>query len=320
MFYKNKKVLIAGGTGTIGIPVVKQLQKLGAQVTVVSLLSDEKAYNLLGNNLQHIQLDLTDLQNCLCAVSGQEYVVNLLGRKGSVGIGSTKAASYFYSALLCQTQLMEAAFRYKVERYLYVSSICGYPAISTLREEDCWWNGKPTQNDGYVGLVKRIGEIQAEVYMKEHNWDAVRIIRPTVVYGPYDDFNSVTGHVTPALINRITSGENPLVVWGDGSAVRDFIYSEEVAKWMLVALEKAPPCVPINLGSGVSTTIKSLVETILSYVKNPPCVKWDTTKPVGDLFRVLSTKKAEKYLGFKLEISLEEGIRKTVNWYCNQEK
>jgi len=320
MFYRGKKVLVAGGTGTIGIPLVKELLKREAVVTTVSLDSNEYVHKVLGSNVSHFQLDLTDMENCLSVVSGQDYVFNLLGRKGSVGIGGTKAASYFYPALVGQTHLMEAAFRHRIERFLYVSSVCGYPNKNTPREEDCWWDGKPTQNDGFIGLVKRIGEIQAETYMKEHQWDAVRIVRPTVVYGPYDNFNSDTGHVIPALICRIIDGENPLVVWGDGSAIRDFIYSKELVRWMLIAMEKAPPCFPINLGSGIGYTIKDLVTTILKVVKKSPIVDWGVNKPVGDLVRILSMDRAKKYLGFELEIELEEGIRRTIDWYCNRKK
>lgn len=246
--YKNRKVLVAGGTGTIGIPLVRRLIEAGARVTVVSMDSPEYARMVFGNEVSFQQIDLTNLDNCLTATSGQDYVFNLVGIKGSVGIGESKVADYFVPMLWYQTNLMEAAFRSRVSRYLFVSSICGYPQSSAPKEEDSMWDGIPKQNDRFPGLAKRIGEVQGETYLQQYGWDAVRIVRPSNVYGSYDDFNPATAQVIPALISRMVNGENPLKVWGDGSAVRDFIFSEELADWLMVALEKAPPCVPVNLG------------------------------------------------------------------------
>ena len=313
--YKNKKVLVAGGTGTIGIPVVERLIELQAEVTVVSMDSPEYARVVLGDEVSFMQSDLTNFDNCLRVTRGQDYVFNLVGIKGSVGIGETKVASYFVPMLWYQTNLMEASFRNGVSRYLFVSSICVYPQSSVPKEEESMWDGLPKQNDRVPGLAKRIGEIQGETYLKQYGWDAVRIVRPSNVYGPFDDFNAATAQVIPALIRRMLDGENPIKVWGDGSAVRDFIFSEELADWLLVAVEKAPPCVPINLGSGKGTTIKELAETIAQCVPEPPRIEWDKTKPSGDPVRILSIEKAEELLGFKLKTELKEGIEKTVAWY-----
>jgi GDP-L-fucose synthase len=315
MMYRKKKVLVAGGTGTIGIPLVKKLIEAGAGVTVVSMDSPEYVRTLFGEQVSFRQSDLTNLENCLSATRGQDFVFNLVGIKGSVGIGESKVADYFVPMLWYQTNLMEASFRNSVSRYLFVSSICGYPQSSTPKEEDSMWDGMPKQNDRFPGLAKRIGEIQGETYLQQHGWDAVRIVRPSNVYGPFDDFNPATAQVIPALISRMVDGENPLRVWGDGSAVRDFIFSEELADWLIVALEKAPPCLPINIGSGEGITIKELAETITRCVPSPPEIEWDITKPAGDLIRLLSIERAKKILGFHLKTKLEEGIRKTVDWY-----
>ncbi|NQU78861.1 NAD-dependent epimerase/dehydratase family protein [Candidatus Woesearchaeota archaeon] len=320
LMYKNKKVLVAGGTGTIGIPLIKKLIELKANVTVVSMDSVEYAKTVLGDNVSFMQMDLTNFNNCLRVTKNQDYVFNLVGIKGSTGIGETKVASYFVPMLRFQTNLMEASFRNDISRYLFVSSVCAYPQLSFPKEEDCLWNGLPKQNDRIPGLAKRIGEIQGEAYLQEHGWDAVRIVRPSNVYGPFDDFDPATAQVIPALIRRMIDGENPIKVWGDGSAVRDFIFSEELADWILVALEKAPPCVPINLGSGKGVTIKELAETIAQCVPEPPQIEWDTTKPSGDPVRILSMERAKKLMGFKLKTDLKEGIKKTVDWYLDNEE
>jgi GDP-L-fucose synthase len=315
--YKNKKVLVAGGTGTIGIPLVKKLIERRAHVTVVSLDSPEYAGSLFQKRVCFMRRDLTDLRNCVEATEGMDYVFNLVGIKGSTGIGEKKVASYLVPMLWFQTNLMEAAFRNKVKGYLFVSSICGYPQMSIAKKEDRMWEGLPKQNDRIPGLAKRIGEIQGEAYLLEHDWKAVKIIRPSNVYGPFDDFDPRTAQVVPALIRRMLDGEDPLTVWGDGSAVRDFIYADDAAYWMLVAMEIAPACLPINLGSGKGTTIKELVRVISRCTSFSNKIVWDKQRPAGDPVRVLSVQRARRVLGYRTITSLEEGLRKTVAWYKN---
>jgi GDP-L-fucose synthase len=314
-FYRNKKVLVAGGTGTIGIPLVRCLVGFGAVVTVASVDSPDRAGRVLPGGIRYLPYDLTQYENCLDATRGQDFVFNLVGIKGSTGIGETRVASYLVPMLLFQTNLMESAFRNGIQRYLFVSSICAYPESRAPKQEDTVWNGMPKQNDRIPGLAKRIGEVQGEAYLKEYGWDAVRVLRPSNVYGPHDDFDPRTAQVIPALISRILGGENPVKVWGDGSAVRDFIYSDDAAFWMLRAMEIAPPCVPINLGSGTGTTLRELVELIAANVPDRPAITWDPTKPTGDPVRVLSLQRARDMLGYEVRTGLAEGIRRTVQWY-----
>jgi GDP-L-fucose synthase len=315
--YKGKRVLVAGGTGTIGVQLVCKLQRLGANVTVVSMDSEDYARTILGNNISFMCLDLTQFDNCLVATKDQEYVFNLVGIKGSTGIGEKKVASYLVPMLWFQTNLMEASFRNGIKRYLFVSSICGYPQSEDQKNEDTMWDGMPKQNDRIPGIAKRVGEIQGEAYLLEYGWDAVKIVRPSNVYGPYDDFDPATAQVIPALIRRMIDGENPVKVWGDGTVVRDFIFSEELAYWMLVALVKAPSCVPINLGSGKGYSIKELAETVAKCVPGSPQIEWDPTKPSGDPVRILSVERAKELIGFKLKTSLKEGVKSTVDWFLN---
>ena len=312
--YRGAKVLVAGGTGTIGVQVVRQLLAKDAIVTVVSLDTEEYAYNLFGTGIHFIKTDLTSLENCKKAVKGQDMVFNLVGIKGSVGIGETKVASYLIPMLRFQTNLMEAAFEENVKRFLFVGSVCSYPQAE-IHYEDNMWNGMPKQNDRIPGIAKRVGELIGEAYHLEYGWDAVRIVRPSNVYGPYDDFNPETAQVIPALISRMVNGENPLKVWGNGSAIRDFIYSEDVAFWILEAVEKAPPCIPINLGNGVGVTIKQIADTIANSLSPNPNILWDVDKPSGDPCRVLSMDRAKQILNYYPRTSLEDGINKTVKWY-----
>jgi len=158
-----------------------------------------------------------------------------------------------------------------------------------------------------------MGELQAEAYAIEYGWDKIAIVRPANVYGPYDNFDPANAMVIPSLVKRALDGENPLVVWGDGSPVRDFIYAKDVAKGMLVALEKCPGY-PINLGSGVGYSIKQIVEVIVNNMEKKPEVVWDTTKPAGDKKRLMDISRA-KGLGWQPEISIEEGIKEVMQWY-----
>lgn len=313
-FYKRKKILVAGGTGMIGICLVNKLLQHNSEITIASLESKVYAEKLFGKKVKFIQTDLTNFENCMKVTKKQDLVFNLVGIKGSVGIGQTKTASFLVPMLRYQTNLMDASFKNDVKGFLFTSSICVYPQSDKPKDEDSVWNGQPKQNDRIPGLAKRIGEVQAESYMLEYGWQAPKVVRPSSVYGPYDDFNPQTAQVIPALIARMVSGENPVNIWGDGSAIRDFIFVENVVEGMLLALEKAPPSMPINLGSGKGVTIKKLAQTIANATTRAE-LKWDKNKPTGDPVRVLSMKRAEDLLGFKTKTSLEDGIKKTVEWY-----
>ena len=311
--YKDKKVLVAG-FGTIAIPLVKILIKKKAEVRVVSIEKEDDIRKKYNGDFEYKQLDLTDKNNCSEAVKDQNYVFNLVGIKGSVGIGQRKVASFLIPMLRFQTNLMEASYEEGISRFLFVGSVCSYPQDKIHYEENMW-NGMPKQNDRIPGIAKRVGELLGEAFELEYGWDAVRIVRPANVYGPFDDFNPATAQVIPALISRVFSGEDPLTVWGDGSAIRDFIYSEDVAYWMCEALENSPSNFPINLGGGKGVSIKEIVEIIVKNTNSNIDINWDKSKPTGDPCRLLNLQRAKKYLSFKEKTSLEQGIRNTIDWY-----
>ena len=310
--YRNKKVLVTGGTGMIGAQLVELILNRGASVRVVSLDDPSRAHP----RVEFLRGNLMDWDFCKEVTKGMDYVFHLAGVKGSTGIGRSKAASFFVSNLLMNTLVMEAARLAGVERFLYTSSIGVYPPVEVF-VEDRAWDGPPHHADFYGGWAKRMGELQAEAYRLEYGWDKIAIVRPANVYGPYDNFDPKTAMVVPALISRAAGGENPLVVWGDGSAIRDFIFARDCARGMLLALEKGANCTPINLGSGQGVSIRQLVETILRCFPNPPEVVWDTSKPSGQRIRVMDIGRAKEMLDFQPRTSLEEGVRETVEWYLS---
>jgi len=306
--YANKNVLVTGGTGLIGRPLVELLLQSGANVRVASL-DDE---SLCPEGAEFVRGNLMHWDFCQKIVKGIDYVFHLAGIKGSPAMTSKKPASFFVPTISFNTNMMEAARQAGVERYLYTSTIGVYSPSEVFYEDEVW-RTFPSENDKFAGWAKRMGELQAEAYKIEYGWDNVAIVRPANVYGPYDNFDPDNAMVIPALIKRALDGENPLVVWGDGSAIRDFIHAKDVARGMLLALENIIGQ-PINLGSGIGVTIKRIVEIIVNNMEIKPEVVWDTSKPSGDKKRVMDISRA-KAIGFQPAISIEDGIKEVMNWY-----
>lgn len=306
--YTNKNVLVTGGTGLIGRPLVELLLQGGARVRVASL--DEESRCPQG--AEFIRGNLMHWDFCQKVVKGMDCVFQLAGVKGSPAMTSRRPASFFVPTILFNTNMMEAARQAGVERYLYTSTIGVYSPAEVFYEDDVW-KTFPSENDKFAGWAKRMGELQAEACKIEYDWQNIAIVRPANVYGPYDNFDPENAMVIPSLIKRALDGENPLTVWGDGSQVRDFIHARDVAGGMMLALENITGQ-PINLGSGTGVTIREIVEIIVSNMKDKPEVVWDTSKPSGDRKRVMDISRA-RAIGFKPSISIEEGIKEVMDWY-----
>ncbi len=309
-FYKGKNVLVTGGTGLIGRPLVDKLLQQGAKVTIVSLDDPSRA----PQGVSFKQADLREFSNCLEICKDQEIVFQLAGVKGSPAMTAKRPASFFVPTITFSINMMEAARRSGVERFLFTSSVGVYSPAEIFYEDDVW-KTFPSPNDRFAGWAKRMGELQAEAYKIEYGWDKISIVRPANVYGPYDNFDPNNAMVIPSLIKRAMDGENPLIVWGDGSPVRDFIHASDVAAGMMLAIEQGIN-EPINLGSGTGVTIKEIAEIVAANVLNSPKIVWDTTKPAGDAKRLMDMQRANSY-GFKPTISIEEGIKETIKWYAH---
>jgi len=308
--FKNKLVLVTGGTGMISRPLVEMLIVRGARVHIASLDDPSRAHP---ETVFH-RVDLTSLENCLKVCKDMDYVFHLAGIKGSPAMTHSRPASFFVPVISFNTNMMEAARRCGVKRYLYTSTIGVYAPAEVFQEDDVW-KTFPSVNDRIGGWAKRMGELQAEAFQIEYGWSDICIVRPANVYGPYDNFDPNNAMVIPSLICRAMSGENPFVVWGDGSPIRDFIYTTDVASGMLSLFEKNVNK-PVNLGSGVGASIKEIVELIVDNLEVKPEVVWDTTKPKGDAKRLMDTTRAKSY-GIHPTVSLEDGIKETMNWYRN---
>ena len=309
MNFSNSKVLITGGTGLIGVALTKMLFNLNAKVTVVSLDNE----NPFDKNINYLKKDLRDFNNCLEVCKNQDYIFHLAGIKGSPTVALKKPASFFVPTIQFNTNFLEAAFRSQPKHLLYTSSV-GVYSPSDVFYEDSVWSTFPSENDKFAGWAKRMGELQLESYKVQYGYKDYSIIRPANVYGPYDNFDENNAMVIPSLIRRSLNSKDELVVWGDGTAIRDFIYSEDVARGMVMAVENKVSD-PMNLGSGSGISIKELVETILKFIPNKTLkLVWDESKPSGDKMRVMDMKAASK-MNFKCEVTLSDGIEKTINWY-----
>lgn len=310
---KGKKVLVTGGTGMIGRYLVDKLINKECHVTVVSLDSPDG----LPDSVTFKRLDLTSLENCMEACKGQDFVFNLIGIKGSPKMSRERPASFMVPMLMFNTAMMEAAMRCNVEWYLYTSSVGVYHPAEVFKEDDVW-KTFPSDNDKHPGWAKRIGELQADAYKIEYGRDNISIVRPANVYGKWDNFDPENAMVIPSIINRISSGESPLVCWGDGSPIRDFIYAGDCADAMIHLVESGVT-EPVNLGSGNGVSIKEVAEAIRdNYDKDIP-IEWDTSKPKGDARRLMDTARAQSY-GFKCSTNLKDGIKETLDWFLENKE
>jgi GDP-L-fucose synthase len=308
-FYKNKKVLVTGGTGLIGTPLVKMLLEKGAKVTVVSLDQNLKKIK----DYKFLKLDLREFSNCMKACKNQDYVFHLAGIKGSPLMTKLKPASFLVPTVSFTFNMMEAARRSNVERFLLTSSIGVYSPSRIFKEESVW-KTFPSENDKFAGWAKRLCELQAEAYKIQYKSKNISIVRPANVYGPNDNFDINNAMVIPSLINKISNSKKILKVWGDGTPIRDFIYADDVARGMLKIVEKKISY-PINLGSGKGVSILNLVNNISNNFEEKKIkIIWQKDKPSGDKVRLMDTTKAQK-IGFKPLIPLAEGLRRTIIWY-----
>ena len=295
--FKNKNVLVTGGNGMIG-------------QALVELLYDTTSANIMVADLPNV--DLRDRKDCKAVCEGQDIVFHLAGIKGSPQRCMEAPASFSVPMIQFNANMIEAAYNADVEWFLYTSSVGVYHPTEVFVEDDVW-KTFPSENDWYAGWAKRIGEMNVQAYMREHNWNQCSIVRPANVYGPNDNFGEWS-MVVPSLIKKAYEND-VLEVWGDGSPIRDLIYSEDVARGMLHMVENEVT-EPVNLGSGMGVTIKEIAEVIAKYFDKE--IVWDTTKPMGDMKRLMSMNLAESY-GFKPKVDLKSGLEKTINWYINND-
>jgi GDP-L-fucose synthase len=310
--FKDKKVLITGGGGMIGRSLINQLIDKECKIYVADLTTPTD----LPEGVEHLQVDLRFFDNCLDICKGMNYVFHLAGVKGSPQMAKEQPVDFMVPMLQFNTNMIQASFEAKVDWFLYTSSV-GVYSPSDVFFEDSVWSTFPSPNDKYAGWAKRMGELQTETYKIQYDFDRFSIVRPANVFGSYDNFNPANAMVIPSLIRK--AQENDILeVWGDGTPIRDFIYADDVAKGMIFAVENKITK-PLNLGSGVGYTIKEVVDLVVKHSGKDLEVKWLSDKPNGDQKRLFDMSTAKSY-GWEIEIGLEDGIKKTTEWYLNNKE
>jgi len=298
------RALVTGGSGLIGRQVVKRLAERGYVVKTVSL--DDI---IVEGSTEHIVGDLTDFDFCRDVIREVDAVFHLAGIKGSLEVTKSRPASFLVPMLQFNTNVLEAARRSGVTSLVYTSSIGAYSSAEVFVEED-GFSGEPM--DTFPGWAKRVAELQIQAYATEFGSDWA-IVRPCNVYGPGDNFDPANAMVIPSLMMKIKRGDSPVVVWGDGSAVRDFAFSEDVADGILLAAERGTRGSFVNLGSGVGYSVRELVETLRQFIDFD--VEFDSSLPSGFPKRVMDISRARDWLGYEPRTTLREGLEKTWNWF-----
>ncbi len=307
--FSGKSALVTGGTGLIGRQVVNMLCDAGAHVKVVSL----DKLNIDGR-AEHIYGDLTGFEFCMEITKDIDFVFHMAGIKGSIEVTKTKPASFFVPLLMFNTNVLEASRRNKVRKLVYTSSIGAYPSAETFKETE---NIEGSPMDMFPGWAKRMAELQIRSYQIQYGMDNFSVVRPCNVYGPGDNFDPENAMVIPTLMYRIYKKEDPVLIWGDGTAVRDFAFSRDVAQGVILALYHGTKSGFVNLGSGKGVTIRELVETLHGFLDFN--YRFDVSKPSGFPKRVMDISLAERLVDYHPDTSLLGGLKETWNWYINNQ-
>lgn len=308
-FWANKKIVVTGGAGFLGSFLIEKLVK-------------ERGVNAKSIYIPRSQNnDLRIWNDCVKTVKNADVVIHLAAKVGGIGFNRENPATLFYDNAVMGIQLMEAARREKVEKFVAIGTVCAYPKYTSVpfKEEEIW-NGYPEETNAPYGIAKKILLVQAQAYRQQYGFNAIYLL-PVNLYGPRDNFDPRSSHVIPALIRKMVDAKaeerKKVTVWGTGKASREFLYVEDAAEGILLATEKYNKSDPVNLGSGKEITIKALVDLIAELSGFDGKISWDATKPDGQPRRCLDTSKAKREFGFLAKIDFKKGLKKTIGWYAN---
>ena len=305
-FWSDKRVVVTGGAGFLGSFVVEQLQARDCKEIVVPRSRD---YDLV--QMEAVRQLYADAQ--------PDIVIHLAARVGGIGANQANPGRFFYDNLMMGTQLIEVGRQRALKKFVALGTICAYPKFAPIpfREDDIW-NGYPEETNAPYGLAKKMMLVQSQAYRQQYGFNSI-VLFPVNLYGPRDNFDLETSHVIPALIRKCAgaqqSNHGEIVLWGDGTPTREFLYVEDAAEGILLAAEHYNDGLPLNLGTGEEITIHNLANLIAAEVGYKGRISWDTTKPNGQPRRCLDVSRIKTTIGFQARYSLPEGLRKTVRWF-----
>jgi GDP-L-fucose synthase len=306
MNWKGKNVLVTGGAGFLGSFVVNKLKNKG--VKEKNIIIPRSSEN-----------DLRIMENCLKIVNDVDVVIHLAAKVGGIGFNRKNPATLFYDNAMMGIQLIEASRIEKIQKFVIIGTVCAYPKYTPVpfKEEDLW-NGYPEETNAPYGLAKKMLLVQSQAYIQQYGFNSIFLL-PVNLYGPGDNFDLNSSHVIPALIRKFTEAvkndKKIVEVWGTGNASREFLYVEDAAEGIILATEHYNKSEPVNLGAGFEIKIKDLVELIADITGYEKEIIWDKSKPDGQPRRCLNVTKAQEEFGFEAQVSFEEGIKKTIDWY-----
>lgn len=304
----NARILVTGGSGFLGSHVVEELERHGIASSRL-LVPRSAQYDLVRE----------DSVVRLFRETRPDVVVHLAAVVGGIGANSTRPGEFFYKNLMMGVQLMEQARLSGVHRFMTVGTVCSYPKNTPVPfHEEELWNGYPEETNAPYGIAKKALLVQGQAYRRQYGFPALHLLVVNL-YGPRDDFDPTTSHVIPALIKKCVEareeGRDRIVVWGDGSPTREFLYVKDAARGIVLALERYADAEPVNLGSGTEITIRELVSKIVALTGFEGSIEWDTSKPNGQPRRCLDTTRAREKFGFVAHTGLDEGLAEAVRWY-----
>ena len=304
MELESKRITVTGGNGFVGRNVVEILKKKGANNIFVP---------------RSAEYDLREMEQCKKVAKESDVIIHLAAKVGGIGANMKKPGEFFYDNIMMGVQLIEQARINNVEKFVAIGTVCAYPKYTPIpfTEKDLW-AGYPEETNAPYGLAKKMLLVQLQAYRQQYNFNGIFLL-PVNLYGPGDNINPDSSHVIPALIRKVhlakKNDDDKIIVWGDGSASREFLYVKDAAEGIVLATERYNKADPVNLGSGMEITIKELVEKIVSLMKYDGEVVWDKTKPNGQPRRCLDTSKAALEFGFKAKTNFDDGLQETINWF-----
>lgn len=311
MFFKDRTVLVTGGSGFVGTNFVEELVRRGARVRIPI---HQRAARIQSDSIQSIPADLTRPEECGTVMQGVDFVVHAAGPVTGAAVTAGAPMTGIPGNLTLAANMLHAAWNAGVERFLLLSSTSIYPVLTrAMKEEEGWDDPVHPSYFGYGWMRRYLEKLAEFVAMKSAM--KVAIVRPTAVYGRWDNFDPVTSHVVPALIRKAVERRDPYEVWGTGDEVRDFLHVSDMVAGGLAALEHHATCDPLNLGCGEAFTINELVDQVLKAAGYGDAkIVFNTSKPTTIPFRMVDVSKARKVIGFEPRMTLQRGLADTITW------